>query len=223
MLTRQEIKARARDVVRQHRSAAIGVTVMPIVAGFVSGILDFIAGALFGPVGYWIVYWIGMFVLIVISVNMLGEYIKLWNGQKPSPEALFKELKVNFWRKLGGSLWAGLFVFLWSLLLVIPGIIKAMSYYFTQNILADCPNVSATDAIKISMKITDGHKMDVFIFILSWIGWMLLSSLTLGILYIVWVGPYWGAADAGFYLELKNKALREGKITLADLGQGRNE
>jgi len=111
-----------------------------------------------------------------------------------------------------------LWLVLWTLLLIIPGIIKFMSYYFTYNILADCPNVKATDAIKISMRITEGHKMDVFIFILSWLGWFLLSVLTIGILYVVYVGPYWATSDAGFYLELRDKALREGKITLEDLG-----
>jgi hypothetical protein len=93
-----------------------------------------------------------------------------------------------------------------------------LAYYFTANILADCPNVTARDALKISMRITRGYKGEIFVFILSWIGWFLLSGLTLGILYVVYVGPYWYTADAGLYIELRNRALADGIITPEELG-----
>jgi len=111
-----------------------------------------------------------------------------------------------------------LWTFLWTLLCIIPGIIKGLSYFFTHNILADCPNVTARQALKISMKITHGFKMDIFVFILSWIGWYILSIFTCGILAIVYVTPYHMTADAGFYLELRDRALKEGIITEEELG-----
>ena len=68
------------------------------------------------------------------------------------------------------------------------------------------------------MRITQGYRKEIFIFMLSWIGWMLLSVLTLGILWVVYVGPYWFAADAGLFLEMRDKALADGRITHEELG-----
>ena len=99
-----------------------------------------------------------------------------------------------------------------------PGHHKGMFVYFTQNILAVHPNVTARQALKISMRITEGHKLEIFIFILSWIGWYLLSILTLGILLIVYVTPYFYTADAGLFIKIRNKALAEGRITPEELG-----
>ena len=123
----------------------------------------------------------------------------------------------NFSRKLGGFLWMFLFEYLWSLLFVIPGIIKAFSYSMTMYILGDCPNVRAKDALKLSMRIMKGHKWELFVFQLSFIGWSLLSALTCGLLGIFYVNPYMETSLAGFYLEVREEALRTGAITLAQL------
>lgn len=223
MKSRQELKAEAKIAMAEQRGTAILLCLVLVVAVIVSSILDQIVLFATGGMGvlYWLVFWAGLLIIYVMGVNLLGEYIKIFKREKADVGALFTELRVNFLRKLGGSLWMMLFYFLWSLLFIIPGVVKMMSYYFTQNILADCPEVKATDAIKISMKITQGHKMDVFVFILSFIGWFILSALTCGILYVVYVGPYFYSADAGFYLELKNKALANGTITYEELGMVR--
>jgi uncharacterized membrane protein len=155
----------------------------------------------------------------VASVNVIGEYIKIYKGEAANVGAIFSEMKVNFMRKLGGSFLMGLYIILWTLLLVIPGIIKMFSYYFTLNILADCPNVTANEAITISRKITNGYKVDIFVFMLSFLGWGILSLFTCGILAIVYVTPYYNTADAGLYLELKKLALEDGVITYEDLGE----
>ena len=68
------------------------------------------------------------------------------------------------------------------------------------------------------MRITQGHKWEIFVFVLSFLGWWILSIFTLGILAILYVNPYFYTADAGLYLELKNKALEDGIITYEDLG-----
>ena len=123
----------------------------------------------------------------------------------------------NYGRKLGGYLWMELFTFLWSLLFIIPGIIKSFSYAMAPYILADCPNVKARDALKLSMRIMKGHKWELFVFILSFIGWGLLSALTLGILEIFFVGPYLQSSCATYYLEVREEALRSGVITMGQL------
>lgn len=96
-----------------------------------------------------------------------------------------------------------LFVTLWSLLLVIPGIIKAYAYSMSYYILKDNPEMNGNDARKASIEMMRGHKWELFCLELSFIGWIILSSLTFGIL-LLWVKPYMETARVAFYEKLKN-------------------
>ena len=96
-----------------------------------------------------------------------------------------------------------LFVALWSLLLVIPGIIKLYSYRLVPYILKEHPEISGTQVITISRQMMNGHKWNTFVLDLSFIGWMLLSALTFGILHLFYVGPYMQATDAELYEAVK--------------------
>lgn len=99
-----------------------------------------------------------------------------------------------------------LFIFLWTLLLIIPGIIKALAYSMTPFILKDFPELSVNQAINLSQKMMKGHKFDYFWLGLSFIGWILLGLLTLGIGYI-WLIPYMYTSYAAFYEEVKKEYL----------------
>ena len=123
----------------------------------------------------------------------------------------------DYWRSVGGMLWMRLFIFLWSLLLVIPGIIKSYAYFAAPYILAEFPSVRATDALKLSMRMTDGYKGDVFIMSLSFIGWQFLSVFTLGLLGILYVNPYYYTSMAGMYQELKMNAIYRGSVRYEEL------
>ena len=92
-----------------------------------------------------------------------------------------------------------LFLILWGLLFIIPGIIKAYSYRMVPYILKEHPELSGTQAITLSRKMMNGHKWDAFVLDLSFLGWILLSVLTVGILTIFYVGPYINATDAELY------------------------
>lgn len=100
-----------------------------------------------------------------------------------------------------------IFVTLWTLLLVIPGIIKAFSYsqaYFIfkdRKTFAGNEKVSALDCITESRKMMDGHKWEYFVLQLSFIGWGILSVLSLGIGFL-WLNPYMNATYAAFYKNL---------------------
>ena len=94
-----------------------------------------------------------------------------------------------------------LYILLWSLLLIVPGIIKTFSYAMTPFIMAEHPELTVTEAITASRKMMDGHKFDCFLLGLSFIGWNLLSVLTLGILGL-WIVPYQNAAYAAFYRDI---------------------
>ena len=122
----------------------------------------------------------------------------------------------NYAVKTWGIFLQTLFISLWSLLFVIPGIVKGYSYYFNAYILSDCPNLTARQALKLSKKITHGIKGDLFLFDLSFIGWWLLTALTCGILGLYTI-PYYETAKASLYESMKNNALLTGKITDEDL------
>ena len=98
-----------------------------------------------------------------------------------------------------------IFIALWSLLLVVPGIIKAYAYSMSMYILADNPEMEQAEARKASIEMMNGHKWELFCLHFSFIGWHLLIPFTLGILSL-WVTPYVQTATAAFYENLKNQA-----------------
>lgn len=95
-------------------------------------------------------------------------------------------------------------IFLYFLLLIVPGIIKTISYSLVPYILVDDPNMSSGDVLDLSSKMMNGHKMDYFKLELSFIGWHLLAVLTLGILEI-WIAPYQATAMTKFLSEVKSE------------------
>ena len=111
----------------------------------------------------------------------------------------------DFWSAFKVALLVGVYTFLWSLLFVIPGIVKSFSYSMSLYILAENKGKSANECIKESMQMTDGHKMELFILGLSFIGWGLLVSLTFGIA-AIWVLPYMQATYVNAYNSFKPAA-----------------
>lgn len=219
MKSRREIKALAREALREQRGKSILILLAVMLVVGVSVALDLTVFFTLGQgLVYWVVFWVGMLFIYVIGINADGELIKIFNREPARVGAVFSGLKVNFWRKLGGMLWMTLWVFLWMLLFFIPGIVKSLAYSMTPYILASCPNVTARQALKLSIRMTDGHKGELFVLGLSFIGWLYLGGLTLGILSIVFVGPYMAITYAGFFVELRDKALALGTITREELG-----
>ena len=108
----------------------------------------------------------------------------------------------NYWHKVWGMLLMTILIFLWSLLLIIPGIIKWFSYSKTPFILEENPELGASEAIHRSRMMMRGHKFDLFWLYLSFIGWFFLCILTCGIGFL-WLGPYVDTALAAFYEEVK--------------------
>jgi uncharacterized membrane protein len=209
MKTRQEIKALAKAAMSRQYGVSIALFIVVMV---ISLVLSLTLGA---------IPFLGIVVnilVLVLTINMYGQYIKIYKDEKGDVGEMFSAFGVNFGRKLGGSLWHLLLLVLWTLLLIIPGIIKTFAYFFNDFILADCPNVQATDAVTVSMRITEGRKWDIFVFTLTFLGWFFLSALTFGVLWFFYVAPYYHIAVAGLYVEMRDEALREGRITPQDLG-----
>ncbi len=109
----------------------------------------------------------------------------------------------NFWPFLKVTLLASLFTFLWSLLFIIPGIIKALAYSQAPYIIAENPNMPAMEALRQSERMMAGRKMDYFVLNLSFIGWALLAIPTLGLI-AIWLEPYMQMTMINFYSDLKS-------------------
>lgn len=113
-------------------------------------------------------------------------------------------------------LWRGFLNFLWFLLLIIPGIIKAYAYRMVPYILADNPNIGYKRAVELSVQMTDGEKFNIFVFDLSFLGWYLLGALAFG-LGGLFVNPYKNATEAELYLVLRQNALSRGLCSYDEL------
>ena len=120
-------------------------------------------------------------------------------------KTLFDGYKNGEWKRVGVTyLLMYIFLILWTLLLIIPGIIKAFSYAMTPYILKDDPTISGNAAIEKSMRMMEGHKMELFWLFLSFIGWIILSVITFGIGFLL-LEPYMDSAFAHFYEDLKKQ------------------
>lgn len=150
---------------------------------------------------------VGALISLVISgpmtLGVVTVYTNLIRGEKAEVGQLFDGFK-NFVNAFVLYLVNNIFIALWSLLLIVPGIIKTYAYSMSFYILRDNPEMTQAEARKASIEMMQGNKWRLFCLELSFIGWILLSMLTLGIL-MFWVAPYMQTAIAAFYEDLKAK------------------
>ena len=177
------------------------------VYGFIIGITQILSGDKDSPA---ILHLIGL-VLFILALPLTWGYQTLFLGAVRGGEATAKDMfegynKELFSRVLTTTLLYYVYVFLWSLLLLIPGCIKAYSYAMTPYILKDNPEMKNNAAIEESMRMMDGHKLELFMLDLSFIGWVILSILTCGI-GLLWLIPYINMAHVNFYEDLKKAAV----------------
>ncbi len=176
-------------------------------------------------VGFSLLYCIFLLGCAAVSIALLPMTIGLFSWYRKSVYAktalgeIFEPYRNGrFWGSVGTVALMQLYVFLWSMLFVIPGIIKSYSYSQTAFIKGENPNIPASRAIDLSKRMMDGHKGDLFYLHLSFIGWMLLSSLTYNILGIVYVYPYFYAALTFAYEEIKADAIARGVVDPSEFG-----
>lgn len=140
-----------------------------------------------------------------LTLGMIGIYLNLTNGVKPEVAGLFSYVK-NFWPAFKTYILMVVYIFLWTLLLYIPGIIKGFAYSQTMYIMAENPDMGANEAITRSREMMDGHKMEYFLLVLSFLGWIILGLFTFGLLYI-WLMPYMQATMTNYYKYLKGEII----------------
>ena len=127
--------------------------------------------------------------------------------RKPLVSDLFSGFKY-FWKLFVLNILISIYTFLWSLLFIIPGIIKGISYSRAFYIFYENPELSAKECIDRSKQMMEGYKWDYFALMFSYIGWIILCILTLGILSL-WVSPKNKTASYIFYNLIKNEKVME--------------
>lgn len=135
-----------------------------------------------------------------VSLGLATYNLNLIDGKEASVGQIFCHTSI-----MGKAVWLrirmSIFIFLWTLLLIIPGIIKTYSYSMAIFIMSENPEISAKEAMEVSKRMMDGNKWRLFCLQLSFIGWEILCIFTLGI-GLLWLNPYINAATAAFYDEV---------------------
>ena len=161
----------------------------------------------------------------ILRYGVYYNSIRIYRGDRGGKielRDLFIGFRVHFARNLGGHLWRALFLFLWGLIPfagTIIATIKSYAYCMTPFILIEHPEIDARQALKESIKMTEGHKWDLFVMDLSFLGWDILDYLTGGILGIFYVTPYKGVTFAGYYTEYEKKTIGSGSRHGVDKGR----
>ncbi len=206
-VTREEIPFALNDIWREIVDA-MGVA-LPIIIG----VLVAVAGlAILTTIAF------AIFISNVVTAGVSGWLMRYWRGEDPPFGDLFSTFR-TYGAVVKAMFLRDLYTFLWSLLFIIPGVIKGLAYMMVPYIIYENPHLTASQALDVSEKMTDGYKGDLFVLGLSFIGWNMLSALTGGILGIFYVNPYIGLAYAGAYDQLKWNAIQNGRLTWSDFGQ----
>lgn len=181
----------ARESLNGKWGVAVGVSVIYLLIVGSIGIIP-IVGSL-----------ASLFIAGHFAVGLSTFSLAISRNQDARIEQLFQGFN-NYVTILGAYLLMILYILLWALLLIIPGIIAALSYSMTFYILADDDTIRAQEALDKSKKMMDGYKWKYFCLGLRFIGWALLCLLTLGIGFF-WLVPYIHVSVAKFYDDIKDK------------------
>lgn len=199
-MNRREIKEKAKLIVKENMKgfwAGYGIVFA------VSFLLSFGIELLFeqGSMIYTILTLVASFFSMTLSVGFYSYLLKMIRKEEYTRNDIFayvgKVLPIT-----AISLLVTIFTMLWSVLFIIPGIIAALGYSMVFLIYAEDQSLTAMDYLDRSKEMMRGYKWDYFVFGLSFIGWIILSILTFGIL-LIWTLPYVTVAEVVYYDELK--------------------
>lgn len=196
---RQKLKATAKDMIRP--SYWMLVLTVLIYGGITGGAVSLANMCLIGFGGA-VEFVLGTPLLLgVLVIFRMSREKKIESGDLVH---IFDGFRENLGRNIGLGVLMSVYTFLWSLLLVVPGVIKSISYSMAPWIAIDHPEMTASQCIAESTKMMMGHKGEYFVLMLSFIGWALLCCLTFGIGFI-FLTPYVLMSQQLFYRYVSNK------------------
>lgn len=195
-MTRQEIKKWSKEKLKGNMWAILGAI---LIANLIGGITSSVTVE---NEGMALVITIGGGILsYFMEIGLIRYMVNFIKDKETNFEILFSKFK-DWKQVIITYLHQFAFIFLWTLLFIVPGIIKGYAYALVAYIIADDPTISSKDALKLSEEMMKGHKGELFVLGLSFLGWHLLAILTLGILEI-WIMPYQQIATTKFLLNIK--------------------
>lgn len=156
-------------------------------------------------------------VLFVLRVGQINLHLKMSRSADPVSFSDFFEGLSLWLRAILAGLWVSILVCLWSLLLIIPGIIKAFAYSQVIYLITEYPQLSIRKALLVSKEITNGHKADIFGAQLSFAGWYILAFLATAGIGMLWLEPYYYMTMTNVYHALLKEAVDKGTIKSEDL------
>lgn len=170
---------------------------------------------LFGSIA--VAFYIFMMLLMIFVGSALevggNRFFVLNQTERPTVGTIFHVFKSGHYGNVVLTIFLrDLFIGLWALLLVVPGIIKSYEYLMVSYILAENPGMNRKEAFLISKRMMNGQKMDAFVLSISFFGWYLLSFITCGVVGLFYVTPYVQATFAELYAVNRVKAFNEGYI-----------
>lgn len=156
-------------------------------------------------------------ILNPIKVGRNNYFMGIRESERNVKDILFLFSDKNFIKTTITIFLKDLYITLWTLLLVIPGIIKSYEYRMIPYILSENTNIDRARAFEISKEMMNGQKYNAFVLDLSFFGWYLLSVFTFGILDVLYINPYVEATNAELYAFLREDALQRGCVTSEEL------
>ncbi|RGJ60559.1 DUF975 family protein [Eubacterium sp. TM05-53] len=231
MWNRQQVKEQAKQIMKRNywkmfvvtliASTLIGekTTIIERVQDFTSNNLSYDSQPIFYSSNFQYIFYsfisvasiLGILYTIfignVIVVGKNGYFIKN-HDENPELSEIFKGFKGNYLNVVKIMFLMDLKTLLWLFLFIVPGLIKAYEYSMIPYLLAENPNLSASQAFSLSKQMTTGQKMDLFVLDLSFLGWIILGLICCGI-GILFVLPYPEATKAEVYLILKQQSRVE--------------
>lgn len=223
----RELRADARAALKGKYWYAFGVCLLILVIAFIMiGIQRLIAGpvvvdssgipqtGVMNSVASLVSVLLTVFVSFPLGVGMCRFFIVSRN-EKAGVGELAYPFKNSYVSTVGAMVKQMIFIYLWSMLFIIPGIIKSFSYFMVQYIMAENPALGSKRAFEISKKAMKGYKGKTFLLGLSFIGWILLALIT--VIGIFFLEPYMQAAYAEIYAEIKESAFERGIISEGEL------
>jgi len=196
-LTRAEMKQLAKD--RLGGKIFGNIWLLALLVGLINYAITYAVGSIVPGVG-------ALIIAGPMGYGMVYVFLKLArDGETPKVGDVFKGFSEDFGETLLIGLLSGIFAALWGLLFVIPGIVKSYAYSMAYYIKADHPDYGWKECIDGSRALMKGHKWDLFVLDLSFIGWYIVGSLCLGV-GTLWVTPYHMEAKAIFYEQICGEA-----------------
>lgn len=224
ILNRQAIKQQAREFIGVDRKwlyMALACLPLTLIQGAISGGFSLVMNfsedgevtSSSTSTGSGFIAWL----LIPFTIGMAGYFLNHLRGQNPDWKSLYREGLDNYGTYFKVGVVTEIFVRLWTLLFIIPGIIKALEWSFVHQIIHDNPNLDGKQARDLSKRMTDGFKGEIFVMELSFILWYLLVAVTFGIA-LLYVTPYVSCTTAMYYENLKHNALINGIASPDEFG-----